>query len=113
VDYRTDISVEEALARTQVYFARDWPFGGRYIRNGNELICTVQVNQGCLAGFLDFFLTTITLYMRDPKGPEHQVTRLLAYPKEGQTILTATTTVPEHGEALERWLVEELGARRA
>lgn len=113
MDYTTHVPAEEALGRTQAYFTRDWPYGGRYRRNGNEIVCTIEIKQGCLGGLFDFLLTVGTLFIRDPAGPKIQTTRLLAYPKDGATALSVTADVPEHASALEAFLVSELGAKPA
>ncbi len=113
MDYITDVPVEEALGRTQAYFARDWPHGGHYRRNGNEIICTIELKQGCIGGLFDFLLTVGTLFIRGPAGPKLQATRLLAYPKDGATALSVTADVPEHASTLEAFLASELGARPA
>ena len=111
MDYTTELSSEEVLGRTQAYFAKDWAFGGRYARVGNEVSCTIEVRRGCLAEAFDFLIFVLTLSLRGAKGPEYRVSKLLAYPREGATMISVTADLPEHREALETWVREDLGAR--
>lgn len=81
-----------------------WPYGGRYRRDGNEVVCSVAVPRGCLGALLDQFMLA-------PAQTVH-TTRLTAYPVGRRTALVVASDLPAHAGALEAFLREDLNAKR-
>ena len=108
MNYVVEGTPEECSEKADAYFALHWPYGGAYHRNNNSLSLMRQEPhseaRGCLTALF-------TLGIRGWEAPEIS-TAHVSFVRDGErTVATLEASRPDFADALQTWVVEELGAR--